>query len=467
MSRLIAFDFDGVVIDSISALKSVYYDFLNQFGKKGSDVEFDSLNGPTIDEIVLILKNKYDLEDSFKVLLDKYRGLLTEAYSAVPLIEGIQSVLEDLSNQGVDLALVTSSVRSEVELILHKHQIDKKFKFIITGNDVKESKPSPEIYLLLKKLSNENEIWTIEDSDNGIKSAREANINVIYLDHHNTGTTQYVDCRVNDIREILPILKGIEEAYCVVEKASEIKVQVDESYFPFVTHSENKIIEEFWKKAQSSKNLHDGKALYYLSHETKGGKVTVKAFWGAYRYFYCTLNHPTLGLNFAPLAVSGICLDKRGFTLTAKRKNVTEYSKSSELVPSGGISESVKSENSIDFHKQLLTELFEEASIEAENVSRIKDIGMVRDLSNQVIDICCQIDLDGDVELSSMTNDEYSLLSWIDLTKIDCKGLIPTSRGILNILDDAIEKRRELEEVLNNFPDDIKLPKLAKEWIGS
>ena len=58
MSRLIAFDFDGVVVDSISVLKSVYYDFLNQFGKKGSDVEFDSLNGPTIDEIVLILKKK-------------------------------------------------------------------------------------------------------------------------------------------------------------------------------------------------------------------------------------------------------------------------------------------------------------------------------------------------------------------------------------------------------------------------
>jgi len=95
----------------------------------------------------------------------------------------------------------------------------------------------------------------------------------------------------------------------------------------------------------------------------------------------------------------------------------------------------VESENSIDFRKQLLTELLEEASIEAENVSKIKEIGIVRDLSNQVIDICCQIDLDGDVERSSMENDEYSLLSWIDLAKIDCKELTPTSRGILNILD--------------------------------
>ena len=145
--------------------------------------------------------------------------------------------------------------------------------------------------------------------------------------------------------------------------------------------------------------------------------------------------HPKLALNFVPLAVSGVCLDKRGFTLTAKRKNVTEYANSCELVPSGGISESVACESSIDFHKQLLTELFEEASIKTENVLKVKEIGIVHDLSNQVMDICCQIDLDGDAEKSLVESEEYSLLSWIDPAKIDCNELTPTSRGILNILD--------------------------------
>ena len=434
MSRLIAFDFDGVVIDSISSLKAVYFKFLKQFGKKGSDVEFNSLNGPTINEIVLILKKNYHLEDSFEILLDKYRDLLAKAYSAVPLIDGIQLALEDLYNQGVDLALVTSSVRSEVELILQKHQIDNKFKFVITGDDVKESKPSPEIYLKLKKVSNQDEIWTIEDSNNGIKSAREAGINVIFFDQYRTGTTQSVDCRITDIRDVSNIFNGVDQAYCVVERASEIKVQIDESYSPNVTHAENEIIEEFWNKAKSVTNLHDGEVLYYLRHETIGEKVAIKAFWGPYKYFYCTLNHPSLGLNYTPLAVSGICLDKRGYALTAKRKNVTEYSNKSELVPSGGMSAVSKYINSIDFHKQLLEELFEEASIENQNVSRVKEIGIVRDLSNQVIDICCQITFIGDAEFIPKTSDEYSFLSWNDISKIHCHRLIPTSRGILDIL---------------------------------
>ena len=434
MSRLIAFDFDGVVVDSISVLKSVYYDFLNQFGKTGSDAEFESLNGPTIKEIVSILKNKYELEESLKALLDKYNGLLTEAYSSVPLINGIQSVLEDLTDQGVELALVTSSVKSEVELILRRHEIEKRFKIVITGNEVKESKPSPEIYLLLKKLSDKNEIWTVEDSENGIKSALEANINVIYFDQHNIGTAQCVDCRVHDISDIPRTIRGFDKAYCVVDQASEIKVQVDDRYFPIVSHSENKAIEKFWKEAQSSKNLHDGKVLYYLSHETNGEKLIIKAFWGAYRYFYYALHHSRSGLNFIPLAVSGVCLNKRGFTLTAKRQKVTEYSNSRELVPSGGISETVSLDYSIDFHKQLLIELFDEASIKPENVLKVEEIGLVLDLSNQVMDICCQIDLDDDVESSSIDNEEYSSLSWTDISKLDCEELIPTSRGILNII---------------------------------
>ena len=135
-----------------------------------------------------------------------------------------------------------------------------------------------------------------------------------------------------------------------------------------------------------------------------------------------------------PLAVSGVCLDKRGFTLTAKRENVTEYSNSRELVPSGGISETVSSDGSIDFHKQLLIELFEEASIKSGNVLKVKEIGLVLDLSNQVMDICCQIDLCEYFKPSSIDNEEYSSLSWTNLSKLDCDELIPTSRGILNIV---------------------------------
>lgn len=36
MRDIFVFDFDGVIVDSVSALKRIYYDFLAQFDKKAT-----------------------------------------------------------------------------------------------------------------------------------------------------------------------------------------------------------------------------------------------------------------------------------------------------------------------------------------------------------------------------------------------------------------------------------------------
>ena len=61
MRVLLAFDFDGVIAGLIEPLKKVYYEFLSNFGFKGSDKEFQLLNGPSIEEVVKILKKNYNI----------------------------------------------------------------------------------------------------------------------------------------------------------------------------------------------------------------------------------------------------------------------------------------------------------------------------------------------------------------------------------------------------------------------
>ena len=39
------FDFDGVIVDSISSLYGIYLEFLREFGIEGNREEFDRLNG--------------------------------------------------------------------------------------------------------------------------------------------------------------------------------------------------------------------------------------------------------------------------------------------------------------------------------------------------------------------------------------------------------------------------------------
>ena len=107
MPVLMAFDFDGVVVNSIQPLRNVYKDFLSEFGIIGTETEFQSLNGPAITDIVAYLKEKYEISESYSDLLKSYKARLKKAYKEAPLVDHALSTLQNLMDRGVDLALVT------------------------------------------------------------------------------------------------------------------------------------------------------------------------------------------------------------------------------------------------------------------------------------------------------------------------------------------------------------------------
>jgi len=56
----IFFDLDGTLADSIKIMNDVYFKFLAHFNLKGNIDEFNQLNGPSLNEIIILhcLKNK-------------------------------------------------------------------------------------------------------------------------------------------------------------------------------------------------------------------------------------------------------------------------------------------------------------------------------------------------------------------------------------------------------------------------
>ena len=79
--------------------------------------------------------------------------------------------------------LVTSNLPKIVEIILKNLQIKEHFSFILTEDDVKEVKPSPEPYLtaLEKSGVKKDEAIVVEDTPSGIKSAKAADLKCIAL----------------------------------------------------------------------------------------------------------------------------------------------------------------------------------------------------------------------------------------------------------------------------------------------
>ena len=66
-------------------------------------------------------------------------------------------------------------------------------------------------------------------------------------------------------------------------------------------------------------------------------------------------------------------------------------------------------------------ELSEETSLEFNSVSLINEVGLIEDLNNGVIDVCCSLKIKGDGKLDSEVSNEYRKFFRYTLT-ICCIG---------------------------------------------
>jgi len=97
------------------------------------------------------------------------------------LIKGLKDFLNFLKQKKMSVHIATGSSREFVLSILKKNNILQYFSEIITGDEIKESKPNPKVYLELKKRVLDKNIIVIEDSPAGVESAKKANLFVIGL----------------------------------------------------------------------------------------------------------------------------------------------------------------------------------------------------------------------------------------------------------------------------------------------
>ena len=181
--KWIFFDLDGTLVDNIPELYRVYINFLKNYGIKGNKKEFERLNGPSLTEIISILKNKYHIDRSSKRLFADYLKQIQIAYKKMKPKKHSRQLLDILNKNGYKLALVTSSPRNLSCLLLKQYGWKKFFKHYVFGDDIFHSKPHPSIYkvCLKKTKAIAKQTLVIEDSKNGFKSATKAGLKCVLL----------------------------------------------------------------------------------------------------------------------------------------------------------------------------------------------------------------------------------------------------------------------------------------------
>jgi HAD superfamily hydrolase (TIGR01509 family) len=177
----VIFDLDGVIIDSEPLQKKAFDLTLEPFNIKISDCEFSKLIGIRTYENFVYLSSKYKLPFTpLKLTKIKNRNYLNILIKEAKPREGVVELINYLYKK-YKLAIASGSIRKDVMTTLKVLGLKKYFKVILTGDDIIESKPSPEIFLKTAKklkIAPEN-CLVIEDSEAGVLAAKNANMFVI------------------------------------------------------------------------------------------------------------------------------------------------------------------------------------------------------------------------------------------------------------------------------------------------
>jgi len=183
MSKLeaVIFDMDGVLVDSEPWHYKIEKILYRKLGLDVPEEIHQTYLGTAGDFMYGDLKSRYDLKMSVADLLkwdDKQRIKYFDEINGLVPNRGVVNLLKELKDKGVKTAVATSSTPGIVDVILKKCDLVDYFDHIVTTEHAGKSKPEPDVYLLaVKKLGVKTEdCIVIEDSANGIKAAKKAEI---------------------------------------------------------------------------------------------------------------------------------------------------------------------------------------------------------------------------------------------------------------------------------------------------
>ena len=178
----VLFDMDGVLVDGeplhFAAVNAILAD---------EEVELDMATyaeylGTTLDHTWNDLRARFGLAHGYEHYANRYDAAVMEQYrTRAEAMPGAHALLERLQEAEVPRAVASSSNRNWVETALTKLGMRESFQAVVAGDEVRQGKPDPEIYLAAAaKLGAEPAVCTvIEDAPAGIESGRRAGMRVV------------------------------------------------------------------------------------------------------------------------------------------------------------------------------------------------------------------------------------------------------------------------------------------------
>jgi HAD superfamily hydrolase (TIGR01509 family) len=206
----VVFDLDGVLLDSEQVWDEVRDELVKERGGRWHDRAQTEMMGMSSIEWSRYMQDELGVPDPPREISADVVRRLEEVYrKRLPLIDGAHEAVERLAARW-PLGLASSSNREVIDLVLDLSGLARFFRVTVSSEEVPRGKPEPDVYLeAARGLGVPPErCAAVEDSHNGIRSAKAAGMRVIAIpnQHYPPGeqALALADVTLSSLAELTP-----------------------------------------------------------------------------------------------------------------------------------------------------------------------------------------------------------------------------------------------------------------------
>lgn len=166
------FDMDGVLFDT----ERIYQETWQEIAAR-QDITLDgsflrAISGTNGAYMCRVIEKYYHVPDG-KDIMERCMEQVRQKLSVyVPMKKGVRDILDYFRKNDIGIAVASSSTVQQIEANLQMSGIRDYFSVIVSGSEVNQGKPEPDIFLLAAKRLHcaPEECFVFEDSENGIRA---------------------------------------------------------------------------------------------------------------------------------------------------------------------------------------------------------------------------------------------------------------------------------------------------------